>query len=217
MTPLTQIIIETGNSERVLSARQLERLLEGGNGRRYGLVNRAIKANELLQARRGLYVLANKYRHKPIHPFVLAQHCVPGSYISAESALSFHGWIPEAVRSVLSVTSKGKSLSYEQDTLGKFEFRRMTVNSGYFLQSVSRYELQNQVALIAEPMRALLDLVYLRKLPWQGLDYLIDGLRVDEQSIKSVSWLSIRMLLDVYKGKRERLFIEELLRSLGYD
>ena len=215
MTPLTQIIIESGNSERVLSARQLERLLGGSNARRYGLVNRAIKENEILQARRGLYVLANKYRREPIHPFILAQHCMPGSYISAESALSFHGWIPEAVRSVLSITAKGKSLSYEHDTLGKFEFRRMTVNPGYLLQAVARHELQKQVALIAEPMRALLDLVYLRKLPWQGLDYLIDGLRVDEQAIKSVPSLSIKMLLDVYKGKRERMFIEELLRSLG--
>ena len=215
MMPLTQIIIESGNSERVMSTRQLERLLEGGNGRRYGLVNRAIKANEILQPRRGLYVLANKYRREPIHPFAVAQHCAPGSYISAESALSFHGWIPEAVRSVLSVTAKGRSLSYEHDTLGKFEFRRMTVKPGYFLQAVSRYDLQQQVALIAEPMRALLDLAYLRKLPWQGLDYLIDGLRVDEQAIKSVSALSITMLLDMYKGKRERVFIEELLRSLG--
>jgi len=215
MTPLTQIIIESGNSERVLSARQLERLLGGSNARRYGLVNRAIKENEILQARRGLYVLANKYRREPVHPFVLAQHCMPGSYISAESALSFHGWIPEAVRSVLSITAKGKSLIYEHDALGRFEFRRMTVNPGYFLQAVARHELQKQVALIAEPMRALLDLVYLRKLPWQGLDYLIDGLRVDEHAIKSVPSLSIKMLLDVYKGKRERVFIEELLRSLG--
>jgi len=215
MTPLTEIIIESGNSERVLTARQLERLLEGGDGRRYGLVNRAIKTNELLQVRRGLYVLANKYRHNPIHPFALAQYWMPGSYVSAETALSFHGWIPEAVHTVVSMTSGGKTLEYSHKVFGQFEFRRMTVVSGYFLQAVARHELNQQVALIAEPMRALLDLVYLRKLPWQGLDYLIEGLRIDEEAIKSVPSSSIFMLLDVYKGKRERVFIEELLRSLG--
>lgn len=215
MTPLTEIIIETGNSERVLTARQLERLLEGGHSRRYGLVNRAIKANELLQARRGLYVLADKYRRHPIHPFALAQHWLPGSYVSAETALSFHGWIPEAVHTVVSMTSGGKSMHYSHAVFGQFEFRRMTVKPGYFLQAVARHELQQQVALIAEPMRALLDLVYVRKLPWQGLDYLIEGLRIDEHAMKSVPSLSIKMLLEIYKGKRERLFIEELLRSLG--
>jgi hypothetical protein len=215
MTPLTEIIIESGNSERVLTARQLERLLEGGDSRRYGLVNRALKANELLQARRGLYVLANKYRRNPIHPFALAQHWMPGSYISAETALSFHGWIPEAVHTVVSMTSGGKTMRYAHAVFGQFEFRRMTVNPGYFLQAVARHELQQQVALVAEPMRALLDLVYLRKLTWQGLDYLVEGLRIDEEAIKSVPSSGITMLLDVYKGKRERLFIEELLRSLG--
>lgn len=215
MTPLTELIIKSGEADRVLSARQLERLLGGSEARRYGQVNRALKAGELLKARRGLYVLAQDYRKTPVHPFALAQQIVPGSYVSAETALSFHGWIPEAVRSVLSVTAKGKSVSYAHDTLGKFEFRRMTVKPGYFLQAVARHELQRQVALIAEPMRALLDLVYLRKLPWQGLGYLLDGLRIDEQAIRAVSSLDITMLLDVYKGKREQVFIEELLRSLG--
>ena len=215
MTPLTEIIIESGRAERPLSAQQLEHLLKGGSGRRYGLVNRALKSNELLQVRRGLYVLAKKYRRDDIHPFVLAQQLLPGSYISAESALSFHGWIPEAVHTVLSVTAKGKSQSYEHDILGKFEYRRMTVNSGYFLQSVARHELQHQVALIAKPLRALLDLVYLRKLPWQGLDFLLSGLRIEEQAFSTITELDITVMLDVYKGKRERKFIEELQRSLG--
>jgi hypothetical protein len=139
----------------------------------------------------------------------------PGGYVSAESALSFHGWIPEAVRSVFSVTITGKSVVYLHDTLGKIEFRRMTVNPGFFLQAVERHELQHQVALIAEPVRALLDMVYLRKLPWQGLNYLLEGLRIDEQAIRSVSSNQIARLQDVYKGKREQSFIKELLRILA--
>jgi hypothetical protein len=215
MTPLTEMIIESGNADRILSAQQLERLVGGGNARRYGLVNRAIKSRELLKARRGLYVLADKYRRNSVHPFALAQQWEPGSYVSAETALSFHGWIPEAVHAVVSMTHGGKSMRFTHEVFGQFEFRRMTVKPGYFLQAVARHELQHQVALIAEPMRALLDLVYLRKLPWQGLDYLVEGLRIDEQAIKAVPSLSITMLLDVYKGKREQMFIEELLRSLG--
>lgn len=214
MTPLAKQIIAHGQANRVLSDRQLARVLGGSDKRRYGLVNRALKTGELVRVKRGIYILSNKLRNNPVHPFALAQQLLPGCYVSGESALSFHGWIPEAVQSVLSITSNKKSVSYEHDTLGKFEFRRMTVNPGYFLQAVARHELQHQVALIAQPMRALLDLMFLRKLPWQGLDYLLDGLRIDEQAISSVPSLSITMLLDVYKGKREQLFIKKLLKSL---
>jgi len=215
MTPLTELIINSGSVDRVLSVRQLERLLGGSGARRYGQVNRALKAGELLKARRGLYVLAQDYRKTPVNPFALAQQIIPGSYISAETALSFHGWIPETVRTVLSITAKGKSVNYEHDRLGKFEYQRMMVKPGYFLHAVARCKLQHQVALIAEPERALLDLVYLRKQPWRGLDYLVSGLRIDEQQIRSLPSLKITRLLDVYKGKRQRAFIKELLRTLG--
>ncbi len=215
MTPLAKQIIAEKLANHVLNDRQLARALGGSDERRYGLVNRAVKTGELIRVKRGIYVLSNELRDEPVHPFALAQHLQPGSYVSAESALSFHGWIPEAVHSVISITARGKSVSYTHEKLGKFEFRRMTVKPGYFLQTVTRHELQHQVALIAEPMRALLDLVYLRKLPWQGLDYLLEGLRIEQQAISSVSSLSIRKLTSVYKGKREQDFIEKLLRSLG--
>jgi hypothetical protein len=215
MTPLVKQIIEQGKADHVLNNRQLARLLGGSDERRYGQVNRAIKAGELIKVKRGIYVLDNQFRNESVHPFALAQQLVPSSYVSAESALSYHGWIPEAVRRVISITAKKKSVNYQHALLGKFEFRRMTVKSGYFFQSVARHKLQNQVALIADPVRALMDLVHLRKMHWQGLDYLIDGLRIEEQSIKSLPSLSFIMLFDVYKGKREQLFIKELTRSLG--
>jgi hypothetical protein len=109
----------------------------------------------------------------------------------------------------------GKSVTYQHAQLGKFEFRRMTTHTGYFLQSVARHELQHQAALVAEPLRALLDLVYLRKLEWQGLGFLTSGMRIDEQQLRSVTGLDITRLQDVYKGRREQAFLTEMQRSLG--
>ena len=215
MTPLAKQIIANGQANFVLNDKQLARVLDGSAESRYGLVNRALKQKELIRVRRGVYVLAEKYRDYPVHPFALAQQLMPGSYVSVESALSFHGWIPEAVRSVVSVTANGKTVAYDHELLGRFEFQRMSVRPGYFLQAVSRHSLQHQAALVADPLRALLDLAYLRKLPWQGLGYLLDGLRIDESLIKAVPSLDMTKLLDVYKGKREKQFIEELMRSLG--
>jgi len=46
MQTLTESLIEQGLNNRVLSERQLERAVGGEAARRYGLVNRALKANE---------------------------------------------------------------------------------------------------------------------------------------------------------------------------
>ena len=215
MTPLTEQILKAGLADRPLSTLQVDRLLGGSDARRYGQVNRALRAGELIKPRRGLYVVNPLYRKRPLHPFVLAQQMLPGSYVSGESALGFYHWIPEAVHTVLSVTHGGKSITYEHEQLGKFEFRRMTTNTGYFLQSVARRELQQQAALVAVPLRALLDLVYLRKIEWQGIDFLTSGLRIDEQQLHTVTGLEIARLKTVYKGKRERAFLAGLQRALG--
>ncbi len=95
MQTLTKLIIEKGLSGRFLRVGQLERLTGGSAKRRYGLVNRAVKAGELVQIQRGLYVLSEKSRTLPFQPFAVAQAIVPGSYISFETALAYHGWIPE--------------------------------------------------------------------------------------------------------------------------
>ena len=215
MMNLTEKIYKAGLADRPLSVSQIHRLLGGSDARRYGQVNRALKAGELIKPRRGLYVLIPVYRKLPLHPFVLAQRMLPGSYVSAESALGFHGWIPESVHTVLSMTHGGKSVTHEHAQLGKFEFRRMTTRTGYFLQSVARHGLSEQAALIAEPLRALLDLVYLRKLAWQGLGFLSDGMRIDQAHLGGITRLDVSRLTDVYTGKREQAFLAELQKSLG--
>ena len=103
MQTLTEKLIQAGWAGRVLSLAQLARLLDGTPQRRYNLVNRALKHGELLQLRRGLYLLAPQSANKLPHPFVLAQALQTGSYISFETALSFHGWTPESVPVTLSV------------------------------------------------------------------------------------------------------------------
>jgi hypothetical protein len=86
MMSLTEKIIETDQADRLFNDKQLRRLLGGSDARRYGLVNRALKANELHRIKRGLYALDNKYRKHSLHPFSLAQMMEPGSYVSLETA-----------------------------------------------------------------------------------------------------------------------------------
>lgn len=79
------------------------------------------------------------------------------SYISLETALSYHGLIPEGVFSVTSIsTHKTRTIT---NKLGTFSYR--TVKPAlYFGYDVLRW--QDRPILIADPEKALLDLCYLR-------------------------------------------------------
>ena len=217
MKSLTEKIIETDQINRVFSDAQLKRMLDGSDARRYGLVNRALKAGELHRVRRGLYVLDNKYRDYPLHPFALAQVMVPGSYISLETALSFHGWIPEAVFTTASILMGRKSKSCEYEKLGSFSFHPLAIQRGYFLEQVLRVQVNQQTMLIAKPFRALIDLVCLRKKEWQGMDWLIEGMRIDYEHLKIIKSVEISSLKLVYKQKRVINFLDGLSRELGND
>jgi len=214
MQTLTQEIIDKGLANRVLSETQLARFLAGTPQRRHHLVNRAMKAGELVRLQRGLYLLNNKFRSQPPHPFAVAQAFVPGSYVSFETALAHHGWIPEAVHTTASVTPGRKSSDYEHALLGSFSFRPLAIQPGHFLELVTRHQSQQQTMLVAKPLRALMDLVCLRKVEWQGLDWLTNGLRIDHEYLRSITSPDIRTLELVYTQKRVKAYLRSLAESL---
>src|SRR5690554_4756908 len=109
MNRLIQCVIDANYADQILTEKQLARILGGSDNSRYGLVKRAMQAGDLVKIKRGQYVLADRHRKYPVHPFRLAQALVVGSYVSMESALAFHGWIPEAVFATVSVTPGRKS------------------------------------------------------------------------------------------------------------
>jgi len=217
MQTVTEKIIEQGLADRIIRGRQLGYLLGGSDARRYGLVNRALKSGELLQLQRGIYVLAPKYRHYRCHPFAIAQAYVPGSYVSFETALSFHGWIPEKVVTVSSVAPGRKARKIEHKSLGSYRFHPLATNPGYFLELVCRHHIDQQTMLIAKPCRALMDLVCLRKTVWQGMEWLTQGLRIEYELLCDIGKEEIRILQQVYKHKRMQSFLASFSRELHLD
>jgi hypothetical protein len=145
-----------------------------------------------------------------IHPFAIAQALKHGSYISFETALSYHGWIPEAVYLTASVTPDSKTLRYVTNSWGNFEFSPLATNDYQFLVGVSRLKVRQSTALVARPLRALMDLVASRKIAWQGLDWITHGLRVDTQHLQSLSAADFDDLEPVYKHKSARDFLANL-------
>jgi predicted transcriptional regulator of viral defense system len=112
----------------------------------------------IYQLRRGLYSLAPPYQKIKPHPFVIANHLAPASYVSCQSALAHYGLIPEFVPVTVSVTTARPARRLTP--LGSYEFRHIkpTWLYGYRLEPLGG----GQQAFLATPEKALLDLVYLQ-------------------------------------------------------
>jgi hypothetical protein len=120
-------------------------------------LSRWVKAGKLLQLRRGLYSLAPTWRKVTPHPFLVANRLQRGSYVSLQSALAFHGVIPEHVPIVTSV-GPGRPETVH-NPLGGFQFSHFV---GTLLFGYSHLEVAlRQFAFMASPEKALLDLIHL--------------------------------------------------------
>lgn len=217
MNRLLRKIIDNNLANRVISVSQLKRLSNGTEQSRYNLVNRAVKSQELIRLHRGLYMLNDRLRDFPCHPFHLAQAFSPGSYISFETALTFHGWIPESVYVTKSAVPGRKSRQFQDNRNGLFTFHPLPVHRLHFLELVKRYQENGQTMLIASPLRALMDLICLRKESWKGLAWLVEGVRIDPDALFAVRQEEIEILKLVYKHQQVQQFIEEMKKELALD
>jgi predicted transcriptional regulator of viral defense system len=120
-------------------------------------MSRWVKAGKLIQLTKGLYTLAEPYRKRAPHPFVLANAIRKASYVSLQSALGHFGMIPEHVPLVTGVTTQRPGRV--ETPLGHFLFRHIKKDwfTGYRQVDVG----SRQNAFVATPEKALLDLVYL--------------------------------------------------------
>jgi predicted transcriptional regulator of viral defense system len=120
-------------------------------------LSRWVKAGRLLQLRRGLYALAPVWRKVEPHPFLIANRLQRGSYVSVQAALAFHGMIPEHVPVVTSVGPGRPEMV--RNPLGGFQFTHLAeaLLFGYAQVEVT----PRQVAFVASPEKALLDLIHL--------------------------------------------------------
>jgi predicted transcriptional regulator of viral defense system len=120
-------------------------------------LSRWAASGKVIQLRRNLYVLASPWRRVNPHPFLIANDLHHPSYVSLQSALAYHGMIPEGVPVSTSVTTARPA---RIDTpFGRYAYHhvRPEVFFGYDRVSVPH----NQEALVANSAKALLDLVYL--------------------------------------------------------
>ncbi len=177
-------------------------------GARKLFVHRAVHSKEVLRLKPGLYCLAEPYRKTHPHPFLVAAVLHSPSHISLESALSFHGLIPEAVREITSVTvSRSRTF---KNPLGVFSFVRVPANDPR--AGVQAIELEpNAWAFVATPLRAIADLVYVRKeVLWRkdGLGFLIKSMRIEEDDLLHLEMDDFEVIKRSIRNLRVKDYLE---------
>ena len=141
-------------------------------------LSRWTRNGRIHQLRRGLYVLAPPWRKRHPHPFLVANRLAPGSYVSGLSALAFAGAIPEYVAETTSVTPGRPGLRITP--FGRFSFRHLKAGMmfGYRQTELG----QGQVAFVAEPEKAVFDMVHLH--PGGDHRSYIEELRLDLDALR---------------------------------
>ncbi len=184
--------------------------LPGSDSSRYAIVKRALKDGLLIRLRRGLYLIGPPISKPRPDLFELAQQLCAPSAISFETALSYHGWIPEAVYTVYNATPKRRQ-SFET-TLGNFTFLHTPLQG--FYNGVER--LESPTCFLAGPWKALADIAYSRRSTWNTLAELIGDLRVDAELLFSCDTAPLRELSMTYASNRVRLLLATIYKELTH-
>lgn len=176
----------------------------------YAYVQRALRTGDVIQIRRGLYHLGQAVFPKLVSVEVLANLIYGPSYVSFESALSYHGWIPEAVRSCSCVTSI-RPRTFET-IHGLFSYTQ--IKQSPLLAGVQNVDSGRGNFFIATPLKALADMVAARGLDWTDCRPLVESLRIEPDDLESLQPEDFEILDGVYYSKRARTFLAGIKKEL---
>lgn len=144
-------------------------------------LSRWVEQNKLIKLRRSLYAVSPEFSGFTPDPFIVANAMVTPSYVSCQTALAWHGVIPEASTSITSITS-GRSCTIT-NSLGTFIYRHIKPELLWGYEEIEMRPLGS--SRIALPEKALLDLTYLEP-KGDSLSYL-NQLRLNPESISDVT------------------------------
>ncbi len=162
-------------------------------------LSRWVSNGKLIQLRRGIYAVSRPYRENEPHPFLIANIIKKASYISLQSALEYYGIIPEYVPVITSVTTGKPEMIISK--LGQYQNRH--IKKELFWGYRETEVVKATRVFMAEPEKALLDLIYLN--PESDRQEYLEELRLQNtEKIKS----------NIIQGYAEKSGIPKLLRAV---
>lgn len=141
-------------------------------------LGRWVKQGLLIRLKPGLYCFP-EYKSRSRYELCIANKLYRPSYVSLHTALAFYGIIPEAVLQVTSVTTLKTAVF--NNTFGHFSYQ--TVHTDFLFGYVPEPLTEGGNFLIAEPEKALADLLYLY--PFYKSQKDMEDLRLDHDFMET--------------------------------
>lgn len=179
-------------------------------------IARLLAAGDLVQIKKGLYVLGSEHRAAPLSLPLVANVLYGPSYVSLDFALSWHGLIPEGVFEVSSVTPR-RARQYDT-ALGAFSYTR-TFAALYGIGVAMERNADGSCFLMASPEKALCDkILFTRNLdagtPGAMRIFLEDDLRIDPEALAGMDLEPVRQCLAAGHKPRQLGALCKVLESL---
>lgn len=178
---------------------------------------KVLKSKRALQTlKKGLYIAGPSIGTAEKPDFMLlANHILGPSYVSVETALSYHGLIPERVYEVASMTTKASRTF--KTAAGLFTYARLPLP--YYAFGLKSIKLvTNHHAIIASPEKALCDKIVTTPGLIRSINgaysYIVDGLRIDELAIKDLNTSMIREWLPDAPKRNSLLMAVKMIENL---
>ncbi|MDO5567084.1 MAG: hypothetical protein Q4G59_10550 [Planctomycetia bacterium] len=169
-----------------------------------GKIGRLLASGEIIRIKKGLYTFPDYLRRETLNSAVLANMIYGPSYVSCDYALSYYGMIPERVELVASVTM-GRP-RYFKTPVGNYAYYQR--RSADYPVGIDYVNWGETGFLIASPEKAIYDKVFLDKRFTAQDDigeYLLDDLRMDEDSLHKLDRAVLDALLKNSRGRMARL------------
>ena len=179
-------------------------------------IHELVKGGILERVTKGLYIAGPALHAERPDPFLLANQILGPSYVSVESALSYHGLIPERVYTVTSMTTK--ATRQYVTPLGTFTYTRLSLP--YYSFGIRSVKLtKEQTVMMASPEKALLDKIITTagvdfRSRTSVLSYLESDLRVDIDSLKQFDKNAMQSWLSHAPKKRTLMTLIETLQTV---
>ena len=218
MKTLTQAVFKLSPPGGIFNETVLGNLFpDRTRGARELLINRALKAGEILRLKRGTYVLAPEYRKTEPPPWTVAGLLLSPSHVSMETALAYYGLIPEAVYQVASVCTQ-RSRTFNTP-LGVFSYHCVPTKDPK--AGVEAITMPAPFwAYVATPLRAIADMVYLNStVSWQadGAAYLLESLRIDEEDLRELEFGRCNEITEAFRSRRVKAFLQGMRKEFSHD
>lgn len=186
-------------------------LIGGSKNSIQAIIKRAVADGYLQRLKRDLYVISSRIKQSPLDSFVVASLIYGPSYISFESALAAHGWIPEAVYTISSAAVK-KSKTFST-SLGQFSFEK--IPSEIFAWGVEHVKSDGGYYFVADPWKALADMIYTRKKQWSDVAALMSDMRIEEMELAHSDHALLDWLSRSYPHQQTQRVLTQLKLSMG--